>query len=481
MDYELITSYRLSGVAHIFAVSGLHIGFLATVLNFIFNKFRMNRVVKAFLITAILFFYSGVCGFSASSIRATVMSMVMLFSSIRGRRYDGLSSVGVACTLILLYSPLQLLCVGFQLSFVVVLGIILLSKPIARIFSFLPQKVSNSIGVVLSAFISGIPVQLAVFGQFSLFAILANFVLIPVVGVLYVALFVGVLIGGAFSIEVVALFLQGYVIKLINFLITALDYKAFIVGGFTMSLFIILFYLTLVIPTGLFKAKTLSKIIASSVCAVICIVGTIVYNVSINNKVKAYVVGSDTECVTIIENDGETIMIVSEAGETLSLSRLKRLRSKQGINEIDKLVFTKDATKDMQRYLTRLNTVFDVGYVYYTGAQDLNAEKVIRASFDIGIRACNDNENLSNNTDCKFVLGGEAVEVTVNEKKMAVFSKMNGFVGKENERQEYSFIVTVNCVEQIVAFYQPKECISYRYNPLYPNADRSGTKLIYLD
>lgn len=481
MDYELITSYRLSGVAHIFAVSGLHIGFLATVLNFILNKLKVNKIAKAFLITIILLFYSGVCGFSASSIRATVMSMVMLFSSIRGRRYDGLSSVGVACTLILLYSPLQLLCVGFQLSFVVVLGIILISKPISRLFSFLPQKVANAIGVVLSAFVSGIPVQLATFGQFSLFGILANLILIPVVGILYVALFVGVLIGGAFGIEVVALFLQGYAIKLINAIITALDYKAFIVSGFVMSLFAIFYYLALVIPTGLFKMKTLAKIIASTLCAVICVVGTIVYNVSLSNKAKAYVIGSDTECATVIENDGETIMIVSVSGDIPSLSRFKRLRDKQGVTNVDKLVFTKGATSDMQVYLTRLNTVFDIEYVYYAGEQKQDEESAIRASFGIGVRACSDGESLSNTLDCKFILDGKAVEVNVNDNKMAIFSKMNGFVGKENEKQEYSFIVMVDCVDQIVGFYQPKKCISYRNHALYPNADSTGTALIYIE
>ena len=113
MDLDVLNSYRRAGVAHIFAVSGLHIGFIAAILNFVFNKMRLNRVVKAVLVALALLFYSGVCGFSASSLRATVMAAVLLFAAIKGEKYDGVSAVAVAAFLILLFNPAELFCVGF--------------------------------------------------------------------------------------------------------------------------------------------------------------------------------------------------------------------------------------------------------------------------------------------------------------------------------------------------------------------------------
>ena len=138
IDDEVITIFRNTGVAHIFAVSGLHIGFLAVALTLLFSKIRINAYLKACIISLILFLYSGVCGFSASSIRACIMCTVMLLTNITGHRYDGLTSVSIACIIILILSPVQLFCVGFQLSFTVVIGILIFTPAITKLFKFLP-------------------------------------------------------------------------------------------------------------------------------------------------------------------------------------------------------------------------------------------------------------------------------------------------------------------------------------------------------
>ncbi|MBR2385343.1 MAG: ComEC/Rec2 family competence protein, partial [Clostridia bacterium] len=67
MDEELIFSFRQAGVAHIFAVSGLHIGFMATSISFLLRKFKVNKIISAIITILLLIFYSGVCGFSISS------------------------------------------------------------------------------------------------------------------------------------------------------------------------------------------------------------------------------------------------------------------------------------------------------------------------------------------------------------------------------------------------------------------------------
>ena len=64
MQEDVITGFRNAGIAHIFAVSGLHIGFLSAVLTFICKKTKLNKWVSLVLITSVLIFYSGVCGFS---------------------------------------------------------------------------------------------------------------------------------------------------------------------------------------------------------------------------------------------------------------------------------------------------------------------------------------------------------------------------------------------------------------------------------
>ena len=219
MDLDVLNSYRRAGVAHIFAVSGLHIGFIAAILNFVFNKMRLNRVVKAVLVTLALLFYSGVCGFSASSLRATVMAAVLLFAAIKGEKYDGVSAVAVAAFLILLFNPAELFCVGFQLSFTVVFGILILGKPLSKIFKFLPRKIAESIGTVISAQLFGGLICIATFGTTSLISIIANLIFIPVVSVIFTAALIAVILSEIIGLHSILFFLIDLAFRVINLLI----------------------------------------------------------------------------------------------------------------------------------------------------------------------------------------------------------------------------------------------------------------------
>ncbi len=476
VEDQVITSYRSAGVAHIFAVSGLHIGFLATVLNFIFNKLKVNRLVKAIIITLVLLFYSGVCGFSASSLRATVMSAVLLFSSIRGNRYDGLSSVGIACTLILMCSPINMFCVGFQLSFGVVLGMILLAQPISRIFSFLPRKLSNSLGAVISAQVVGIPICLYAFGQFSIVAIIANLLFIPIVGVIFIMLFITTIIGGIAGISNIALFVPNYIFKFINMLITAIDYDIFIVGGFTFGIFAVLYYLALLIPCGYLNLNKIVKWIATSVCIVACAVGTAVVSVKENSAPKVYVVGSDKVCSTVINNGNENIMIVSDCGNIVPLSRFKRLSERENIEKIDTLIFTEGHNVDMQLFITRVKEVFELERISYYGETDSVGEEVIRKSFGLNIKSFNSGDEIFTQTECKYALNGYAVECEINGRKIAVLSEFGkDYAGYRGLDGVYDYMIAVDYAEYIEKHYSPKKFISYRNSLLYKSAENNGT------
>ncbi len=480
IDESVINSYRSAGVAHIFAVSGLHIGFLATALNFIFNKLRVNRLLKAIVITLILFFYSGVCGFSASSIRASVMCAVMLFSSINGNRYDGLSSVGIACVLLLICSPINMFCVGFQLSFVVVLGIILLSPPLTKLLSFLPQKLANSLATVVSAQVVGLPICLYAFGKFSTVAIVANLVFIPIVSVIFIFLFVATLVGGIFAIQRVTLFIPNYIFGAINGVITAIDYDIFLVGGFTFGTFVIFYYLALVIPSGIINLKSLTKFILSALCVIVCAVGTIVVNVNEHNAIKAFVVGDERACVTIIKNQEENILIVSDADKYFSLSKLKRLSQRQNLTDLDAVIFT-EGNEDIPLVLTRINEVFSFENVYYYGLTDKLLEQTLKISFDASVRSFMTGEYLPIETNIRYMLNGYVVECKINGKDVAIFSELgSNYAGYKGLDESYELIIATDYEQFINEEYKPKELISYKNGLTFKNALYNGTLTLRL-
>lgn len=185
-----ISAFRNGGIAHVFAVSGLHIGVIFGALTFVFRKLRLNRYVSTALRIAVIFVYSGICLFSPSSVRALVMCSVAAVAGCFHRKHDSLNALAVAAVVLLLINPLYIFSIGFTLSFTAVLGIIVLSKNIGRLLGFLPERLAGAVSAGLSAQISVFPVQLTSFGYVSAAGLLLNFVFIPLISALYILLFI---------------------------------------------------------------------------------------------------------------------------------------------------------------------------------------------------------------------------------------------------------------------------------------------------
>ncbi len=137
IDEGLETNMRYGGISHIFAVSGLNVGALFGFCLFLFAKTPMRRSPKwarFLLVSGILLFYSAICGFSASVVRAAIMCAVGYFVKLLGVGYDLLNALGIAAVFILLLNPVELFGVGFQLSFLACVGLVLLTKPIGQVF-----------------------------------------------------------------------------------------------------------------------------------------------------------------------------------------------------------------------------------------------------------------------------------------------------------------------------------------------------------
>ena len=191
VSQELYEKFSLSGVAHIFAVSGLHVGFLATAFSFFFAKIGVKGLLKTFLLSLISFLYAGFCGFSVSSLRAVIMCTILGFSTSIGLKYDFLNSISLALVVVVTIFPESLFSYGTLLSFGAVYSIAFLSGPFSKIYSFLPQKIGTACSVSTSAFLGTFPIIAYMCGRVSLFTVVFNVITIPFVGVLFIFLFVG--------------------------------------------------------------------------------------------------------------------------------------------------------------------------------------------------------------------------------------------------------------------------------------------------
>lgn len=185
---EVLGAFRFGGIAHVFAVSGLHIGVLYGVISFVCKHLYLNRFVAAAIKIIIIVVYAGVCNFTPSSLRAVIMCSVFSLSGCLYRKNDRLNSISIAAIILLLINPFYLFDTGFILSFSAVLGIILLGHNLSKVLKFLPKKLRSALTTGWSAQFATVPALIYKFGYVSAAGIFLNVVFVPLISVLYVLL-----------------------------------------------------------------------------------------------------------------------------------------------------------------------------------------------------------------------------------------------------------------------------------------------------
>lgn len=479
MVEETLNSYRDAGVAHIFAVSGLHIGFLALALNFILKRIPISRVTKLIITITIMLFYSGICGFSSSSIRATIMCAVMLGAKSIGKRYDPITSVSISAILILLINPVELICVGFQLSFVVVLSILILSNPLSKLLKFLPEKFASSLATVISAQVGSIPICLYAFGKFSLFAVIANLLLLPIVSVIFIGLLILTILTIITGWATVLLFIPNYVFKVLNFLITIIDYRYFIVGGFTFGGLVLAYYFVMLIASGMFNFNKIIKIVVSVSLSVICVFGTLISTLSYNSKTKVYAFGSDYSCMSIISSYNSSVLVVSKSGGFIYEGKVAKLWNKFNHNKLTAIVFQNGI--DLDSAFATFNAIYSLIEVEncYLQFEHTNTEKLI---FTKTFKQVNfttlESEIKVGGATIKNCSNGYGIEINNNNKCAYIFSNgYNALLNGNDLISKPTFILCNNYLDEINGLLKPLSLISYTKNYVYKDAESHGNFL----
>ena len=196
MSDEMTDDYSVSGALHVLSLSGLHLGIIYAMLLLLFFKRRNSVVVQSAIVLAV-WMYVFIAGLPVSAVRSAVMLSVYSFVCLLNRDKVSLNVLSVAAFSLLVANPLNFYDVGFQMSFVSVLFIILF-YPV--FYNMLPSRfrhvpvlgyVWQMTAVSLSAQLGVAPLVAFYFGRFSCYFLLANFVVVPASTiVLYGAVFV---------------------------------------------------------------------------------------------------------------------------------------------------------------------------------------------------------------------------------------------------------------------------------------------------
>lgn len=178
--------FSKTGTSHLLAISGMHIGILTYLLNtFLINFLFVSRRKTIWLIIPIMSVFVILVGAPASAIRALLMALVLLYGQYLGRPSHSFNALIFVACLMLLFNPFLLAFdIGFQLSFLAMIGILFFSQPFFHFFSSLPNfpffPLRDLLSITLSAQIFTLPLILYYFKIFPWSAPLVNILVVPV-------------------------------------------------------------------------------------------------------------------------------------------------------------------------------------------------------------------------------------------------------------------------------------------------------------
>ncbi len=219
---DIVHNYSHSGAMHVLAVSGLHVGIITMMLNFLLSFMRKKpklRIIHTMVVICFLWLFAVMTGLTPSVTRSALMFTFFIVGSNSGKKPHSLNSLAAAAFIILIFNPNSLFHVGFQLSFLAVASILIFQPAISKLFTFknmIADKIWQLTSVSIAAQIGTTPISIFYFHQFPVYALLTNIIVIPA-AMLIMYLTVALLITAAFSsfAHYVAIVLS-FVIKLLN-------------------------------------------------------------------------------------------------------------------------------------------------------------------------------------------------------------------------------------------------------------------------
>ncbi|MCP2604730.1 DNA internalization-related competence protein ComEC/Rec2, partial [Candidatus Aminicenantes bacterium AH-873-B07] len=219
---ETTSILQKAGIYHLLAISGAHIAIISYLLFLIFRFFKIPRRMSYFLLIIILILYAFLVESRASVIRATVMGIAFLTGKLLWRDVNLINTISFSAFFLLIINPFFLFDIGFQLTFVAALSIILFAPKIISFLPHLPLKISELFGISLSAQLGVLPIIIYYFNRVTFSSIILNLIAVPLVGIIMGAGFIFLFV--SFISSYLGFLLSKFIILLIKFLLLTSQY-----------------------------------------------------------------------------------------------------------------------------------------------------------------------------------------------------------------------------------------------------------------
>ena len=232
---EIRKSYQNSGTVHILSVSGLHVGLFAMVvmhLLFFLRGERWKLILKAIIVLTCIWSYALITGFAPSALRSAIMFSFVTLAKCMDRQTSVYNSLATSAIVQLSYDPMMLYALGFQFSYLAVVGIVMTQRMFAKLWTpknTVSKYVWECVTVSIAAQLTTTPLSIYYFYQFPNYFILANIIASPL-SVLIIPLGMAILVSAPISAVLASIF--G---KMLNITIWILNQSVFLIEQLPLS------------------------------------------------------------------------------------------------------------------------------------------------------------------------------------------------------------------------------------------------------
>ena len=226
---DMMNAYSKAGVIHIMSVSGLHVGviyIMITAFVGLFGWFKKRKWLNVLLVLSLIWFYAFLTGLSASVLRSAVMISFVVAGTAMQRNISPYNSLAAAAFLLLVFNPGSLGEIGFQLSFVAVLGILLFQRPLYNLWHIRNKwldKIWQLACVSMAAQLITLPFILYYFGQFPVYFLISNMIVVPLSSLVLYAGMAAVLLSWIPFVNVAVSFGTIWLTKAMNFIVITIE------------------------------------------------------------------------------------------------------------------------------------------------------------------------------------------------------------------------------------------------------------------
>lgn len=355
LDYETDTAFKISGIRHIIAVSGLHVSMLFSVVYFLSGK---RRVLTALLGMPVLLMFAAVAGFTPSITRACIMQGLMLLALLFDREYDPPTALGFAALVMLIVNPLVITSVSFQLSVGCMAGIFLFSGRIRAwtlsdkclgeakgksLKAKLKRHLASCVSVTLGAMTVTTPLSAWYFGTVSLVGVLTNLLTLWIVTYIFCGLMLVCILGSFWTgAAAAAAWVISWGIRFV--ILTAKFLAAFPVSAvYTKSIYIVLWLVFCYVLLAVFLSmkKKRPAVLAGCAALGLCVALLVSWVEPLRDDCRMTVLDVGQGQCILLQSGGRTYMVdCGGKGADGTADEAAQMLLSQGITKLDGVIIT---------------------------------------------------------------------------------------------------------------------------------------------